>query len=198
MPELTNSSVLSPAGTRLELGTMVWPRSAKNSTKRLRRSVADIHVILGSRSGTGLGIGEMVAALDVGPRLAAAGVANASPERGAGDGRADEGAHGEAPVEVHATDGVEDAVDHAGACGFGSAPEPGTGGRSLAESSRPASLSPADRVTTVDIRLPAARSRRSGTRTARMATSPIPSHAKTDAEIRWNSPIRSGSTAIRA
>ena len=40
MPLLVNSSVWSPAGTRLALGTTVWPRSAKNSRKRPRISVA--------------------------------------------------------------------------------------------------------------------------------------------------------------
>ena len=38
MPEFVNSSVWSPAGTRLALGTTVWPRSAKNSTNRRRIS----------------------------------------------------------------------------------------------------------------------------------------------------------------
>src|SRR5690349_15127207 len=38
MPEFVNSSVWSPAGTRLALGTTVWPRSAKNSTNRPRIS----------------------------------------------------------------------------------------------------------------------------------------------------------------
>ena len=61
MPEFTNSRVLSPAGTRLELGTVVWPRSAKYSMKRDRISVADFHAIRGSRSMEGLGIGGMVA-----------------------------------------------------------------------------------------------------------------------------------------
>ena len=37
-PEFVNSSVWSPAGTRLALGTTVWPRSAKNSRKRRRIS----------------------------------------------------------------------------------------------------------------------------------------------------------------
>src|SRR5829696_2228281 len=38
MPEFVNSSVWSPAGTRLALGTIVWPRSAKNSRNRARIS----------------------------------------------------------------------------------------------------------------------------------------------------------------
>ena len=38
IPEFVKSRVWSPAGTRLALGTTVWPRSAKNSTKRRRIS----------------------------------------------------------------------------------------------------------------------------------------------------------------
>src|SRR5262245_19461674 len=41
MPELTNSRVWSPAGTRLALGTIVWPRSAKNSRNFARISDAE-------------------------------------------------------------------------------------------------------------------------------------------------------------
>jgi class 3 adenylate cyclase len=40
MPELVKSSVWSPVGTRLALGTTVWPRSAKKSRKRWRISAA--------------------------------------------------------------------------------------------------------------------------------------------------------------
>ena len=48
MPEFVKSSVWSPAGTRLALGTTVWPRSAKNSMKRRRISSPDSHLIRGS------------------------------------------------------------------------------------------------------------------------------------------------------
>ena len=57
IPEFVKRSVWSPAGTRLALGTAVWPRSSKNSTKRRRISAAGSDVIRGSCSGTGVDIG---------------------------------------------------------------------------------------------------------------------------------------------
>ena len=48
IPEFVKSSVGSPAGTRLALGTTAWPRSAKNSTKRRRISAAGSATIRGS------------------------------------------------------------------------------------------------------------------------------------------------------
>src|SRR5207249_2986888 len=57
MPEFVKRRVWSPAGTRLALGTAVWPRSSKNSTKRFRISAAGSGVIRGSCSGTRVDIG---------------------------------------------------------------------------------------------------------------------------------------------
>ena len=55
MPLLVKSSVWSPAGTRLALGTTAWPRSAKNSRKRRRNLVGrqrpDAWVRRGGRDG---------------------------------------------------------------------------------------------------------------------------------------------------
>src|SRR6476660_9428235 len=57
MPELVNSRVWSPAGTRLALGTAACPRSAKNSTNRRRISAAGMEVMRGSGASSGGGIG---------------------------------------------------------------------------------------------------------------------------------------------
>ena len=57
IPEFVNRSVWSPAGTRLALGTTVWPRSAKNSMKRRRISPDGRDVIRGSRVTGGVDIG---------------------------------------------------------------------------------------------------------------------------------------------
>ena len=57
IPEFVKSSVWSPAGTRLALGTTVWPRSAKNSMKRRRISADESDVIRGSRLTGGVDIG---------------------------------------------------------------------------------------------------------------------------------------------
>ena len=59
MPEFVNRSVWSPAGTRLALGTTVWPRSAKNSTKRARISAPVRYGMTGS-DGVGADITAMV------------------------------------------------------------------------------------------------------------------------------------------
>ena len=54
IPEFVKRSVWSPAGTRLaRSGRAVWPRSAKNSTKRRRISAAGSGWIRGSRSVAG-------------------------------------------------------------------------------------------------------------------------------------------------
>src|SRR4026209_789978 len=57
MPEFVKRSVWSPAGTRLALGTTVWPRSSKYSRNRLRISAEDSGLILASWVTGGLGIG---------------------------------------------------------------------------------------------------------------------------------------------
>ena len=108
MPEFVNSSVWSPAGTRLALGTTVCPRSAKNSTNRDRISAAERYGI--AVCSVGLAIGAMVANgdrptwpavdPDVGATVvspAAALAAGAAAPR-AGDGRPDERA-GDEPAE---------------------------------------------------------------------------------------------------
>jgi hypothetical protein len=58
IPEFVNRSVWSPPGTRLALGTTVWPRSAKYSTNRSRIWAPLSARIRGSGVVTGgLGIG---------------------------------------------------------------------------------------------------------------------------------------------
>ena len=57
IPEFVNSSVWSPAGTRLALGTTVWPRSAKNSTNRRRISADGRAWIRGSGRTSAVRIG---------------------------------------------------------------------------------------------------------------------------------------------
>src|SRR5688500_15943645 len=44
MPATVNSTVWS-CGMRLELGTCVWPRSTKKSTKALRREAAEASIV---------------------------------------------------------------------------------------------------------------------------------------------------------
>ena len=80
MPELVKSSVWSPAGTRLALGTTAWPRSAKNSTKRRRISAAGNEQILGS------GPGWAVRWPHGTEQAAAGGMAPPDPRGGAGAG----------------------------------------------------------------------------------------------------------------
>src|SRR3990172_5117025 len=63
MPEFVKSSVWSPAGTRLALGTSVWSRPAKKSRKRRRSSAAGRDRMRGSGGEVSAAIPGMVRTL---------------------------------------------------------------------------------------------------------------------------------------
>src|ERR1041385_8120972 len=103
-------------------------------------------------------------------------VGQAVPDRGAGNGRSDEGTERQPAMEAGSVqDGLE-ALDHAGVPGSApdASPDLGTAVRRSIVATWGVS-----RSTT-----------RGGTRTVRIATRPIASHATTDADRRLNSPIR--------